>query len=206
MGVAVITLIGFFGVFLASPIKKKYVLLGFGFFLILLPLFWSLLAPYQKQRIVSFVDPYSDPQGAGYNSIQSMISVGSGRLVGRGLGEGVQTQLAFLPEKHTDFIFAAIAEELGFVGAGFLLAGIMLILWRLIKIVENPLNSFARAYASGFFLTVFAETTIHIGMNLGLLPITGIPLPLVSAGGSAFLATMVGLAIAVNAKKRTHLS
>lgn len=201
LGVAILTVVGFFGVLLASSANKKYIAAFALAALVIIPFFWSLLAPYQKQRITSFLDPYSDPRGGGYNSIQSMISVGSGKIFGRGLGKGVQTQLAFLPEKHTDFIFAAAAEELGFVGAGFLLLGLFIVLWRLLKIVENPRGPTARAYVAGLFLTLFVETAVHIGMNVGLLPITGVPLPLVSAGGSALLATMMALAIGVNAKR-----
>jgi rod shape determining protein RodA len=202
LGVALITLVGFLGILLATQLNKKYFLTGALIFLLTLPLMWSLLAPYQKNRLQSFIDPYADPQGAGYNSIQSMISVGSGKIFGRGLGEGVQTQLEFLPERHTDFIFASTAEELGFLGAFFLLVGLFIVLWRLTKIIENSKSPAARAYVSGLFLVLFAETLIHIGMNIGLLPITGVPLPLVSAGGSSFLASMTGLAIAVNARKQ----
>lgn len=200
LGVAILTLVGFVGVLLATRIKKKYFVFALSILIILIPLFWRFLAPYQRGRLTSFLDPSSDPQGTGYNSIQAMISVGSGRIFGRGLGEGVQTQLAFLPERHTDFIFAATAEELGLVGASLLILGLFIVFWRLIKIIEEPRNPVARAYVSGLFLALFAETVIHIGMNLGVLPITGVPLPLVSAGGSALLATMIGLAIAVNAK------
>ncbi len=203
LGVALITFIGIVGVFLAYPIKKKYLLVAAAFFLLIIPMLWSILAPYQKQRVTSFINPHADPRGAGYNSIQSMISVGSGKIAGRGLGEGIQTQLAFLPEKHTDFIFAATAEELGFIGSFFLLMGLLVVLTRLIKIIENARNPQARAYVTGIFFSLFAESAIHIGMNMGLLPITGVPLPLVSAGGSALLATMTGLAIAVNARKGT---
>lgn len=203
LGVAAITFVGLLGVLAASSINKKYFIAGFFLLVLLLPLLWSVLVPYQKQRIMTFIDPYTDPQGTGYNSIQSVISVGSGKFFGRGLGEGVQTQLAFLPEKHTDFIFAAAAEELGFVGAIFLLLGLFVIIWRLIIIIEHPRSPTARAFSTGLFFALFSETVIHVGMNMGLLPITGVPLPLVSAGGSAFLGTMVGLAIAVNAKKES---
>jgi len=202
LGVAVLTFLGICGVLLASPLSKKYIFVGLTFIIFLVPITWLVLAPYQKERIEAFINPYTDPRGAGYNSIQSMISVGSGRFIGRGLGEGVQTQLAFLPEKHTDFIFAAAAEELGFVGAIFLLLGLFIIFYRLIKVIENPVNPTARAFVSGLFLVLFLEAVIHIGMNMGLLPITGVPLPLVSAGGSSYLATMVGLAISINARKK----
>lgn len=202
LGVAVLTVTGFFGVLLAGDFNKKHILTGFLIFLAMLPVFWFVMQPYQRQRITTFLNPSADPLGAGYNSIQSTIAVGAGKLTGRGLGRGVQTQLAFLPEKHTDFIFASTSEELGFVGALLLIIGSFLVLWRLTFFMENSVNQAARAYLSGFFLTYLVQVIVHIGMNIGLLPITGLPLPLVSAGGSSFLATMLGLGIAVGAYKR----
>jgi rod shape determining protein RodA len=189
-------------VILAANIPKKFFLYGIIVFIALAPLIWRILAPYQRDRILTFIDPSKDPYGTGYNALQSMISVGSGKLLGRGLGKGVQTQLAFLPEKHTDFIFAATAEELGLLGAGLLLLGGFFILSRLVSIIENSTSPAARAYVSGFFLTLLVQTFVHIGMNLGLLPITGIPFPLVSAGGSSLLATFIGLAISFSAKRK----
>jgi rod shape determining protein RodA len=200
-GVAVLTTLGFIGVILASGLNKKYLLTGIAIALIAVPLVWNVLAPYQRSRVFSFLNPSEDPLGAGYNSIQSMVSVGSGMLVGRGLGKGVQTQLAFLPEKHTDFIFAAVSEELGFIGATITILCLFVLFWRLIKIIESARSFAARAFVSGLFLTLFIETLIHIGMNLGLLPITGIPLPLVSAGGSSLIAIMAGLGIALGSQK-----
>jgi rod shape determining protein RodA len=204
LGVAVLTVIGFVGVLLASAFEKKYILWGLAALFVLVPMAWLVLAPYQKQRVISFLEPSKDPFGAGYNAIQSMISVGSGKLFGRGLGKGVQTQLAFLPERHTDFIFASIAEELGFVGGSLVLLAIFFLLSRLVVFLENAQSPAARAFIAGLFLTFFAQVLVHIGMNLGLLPITGVPLPLVSAGGSSFLATMIGLAIALAAKKKVE--
>ena len=202
LGVAVLTVIGFIGVLLASTLKKKYFLWGIVFFASLMPLIWLILAPYQKQRIITFLNPAQDPYGTGYNAIQSMISVGSGKLLGRGLGEGVQTQLSFLPERHTDFIFASIAEELGLMGAVLLLLGAFFLLMRLVAFSENARSPAARAFVSGLFLMLFAQVAVHVGMNLGLVPITGVPFPLVSAGGSSFLATMIGLGIALGAKRQ----
>jgi len=202
LGVAILTVVGFFGILMASDFNKKYIFGGVLVILALLPLFWQIMQPYQRQRFLTFLNPENDPLGAGYNSIQSTISVGAGKLFGRGLGKGVQTQLAFLPEKHTDFIFASIAEELGFVGASLLLIATFLILHRLTFYMERATSPAARAYLAGFFLTYFVQVIIHIGMNLGLLPITGLPFPLVSAGGSSLLATMMGLGIAVGAYKR----
>lgn len=202
LGVAIITVVGFIGILLAANIKKRFFIYGIIVFMALAPLVWRILAPYQRDRITTFLDPSRDPLGTGYNALQSMISVGSGKFLGMGLGKGIQTQLAFLPEKHTDFIFAAVAEELGFLGAGLLLLGGFFILSRLVSIIENASSPSARAYVSGFFLTVLVQTFVHIGMNLGLLPITGVPFPLVSAGGSSLLATMIGLGLALGAGRR----
>jgi rod shape determining protein RodA len=202
LSVSVLTIIGFFGVALASKFNKKYLLIGFAGLIVLLPLVWQILAPYQKQRITSFLEPGSDPLGAGYNSLQSTIAAGSGKIFGTGLGKGVQTQLAFLPEKQTDFIFASIGEELGFVGAGFVLLISFIILFRLTYYMERSVSPAGRAYISGFFLIYLIQVFIHVGMNMGMLPITGLPFPLLSAGGSSLLATMIGLGIAVGAYKR----
>jgi rod shape determining protein RodA len=200
-GVAFLTALGFIGVLIASGLDKRYLLTGVSITLMLAPLIWLLLAPYQRERITSFFDPNQDPFGAGYNSIQSMVSVGSGMLSGRGLGKGVQTQLAFLPERHTDFIFASISEEMGFIGSLIIVLGLFLVFWRLIKIIESARSFSARAFVSGFFIVLFVESMVHIGMNLGLLPITGVPLPLVSAGGSSLLATMIGFGLALGSQK-----
>ncbi len=201
LGVTILTAIGFFGVLLASTVDKRKIAMFIAIGLLFLPLGWYMLAPYQKSRVLVFLNPQSDPYGAGYNSIQSMIAVGSGKLLGRGLGEGVQTQLSFLPERHTDFIFASIAEELGFVGALLLLLGIFFLLWQIIKTIENAKSAESRAFASGVFLTLFLQVLVHVGMNMGIFPITGVPLPLVSAGGSSLLATMIALGMVYGARK-----
>lgn len=201
LGVSVLTVIGFFGIILASNFNKKYILTGLAVIMLLLPVFWQIMVPYQKQRILTFMNPGSDTLGTGYNSLQSRIAAGSGKLFGRGLGRGVQTQLLFLPEKQTDFIFAATGEELGFFGTGLMLLATFLILLNLTRYMEYSVNPAARAYISGFFLTYLLQVFVHAGMNLGMLPVTGIPFPLVSAGGSSLLATMIGLGIALGAKK-----
>lgn len=201
LGVAVLTTISLVGVIIATGISKRLLVYGVVGGLVAIPLLWFIMAPYQKTRVMSLISPQADPAGAGYNSIQAMISVGSGQFAGRGLGEGVQTQLAFLPERHTDFIFASIAEELGFVGAG-LLIGIYIVLFVIIsQLLYDARNIAARAYVSGTFMSLLAQTFVHMGMNMGLLPITGVPLPLVSAGGSSLLATMMMLGITVSACK-----
>jgi len=200
-GVALLTTIGFAGILLTSRVPKKVFLYGIGVALLSIPFVWFLLAPYQKERISSFLHPSNDPLGAGYNSLQSMISIGSGSIFGRGLGEGIQTQLAFLPEKHSDFVFAGIAEEMGLVGTLLLLSGIFSLFWCLITIAESDKSEIARSFTIGICLSLFIQTMIHIGMNMGMLPITGVPFPLVSAGGSALLGTMMSLGIIVSGWK-----
>jgi rod shape determining protein RodA len=140
--------------------------------------------------------------GVGYNSIQSKISVGSGRLIGRGIGQGVQTQLKFLPEKHTDFIFAAISEELGLVGSSLVIGILFFLLFSILNILGSVRSFTSRAFVSGALLMLFAQVTVHIGMNMGMFPITGLPLPLLSAGGSSLLSTFILLGLIISAK--TH--
>jgi rod shape determining protein RodA len=200
LGVTVLTFMGFAGVALSLEYNKKLLLFTFAAAILAVPIFWLLLAPYQRQRVEALISPATDPAGAGYNSIQSMIAVGSGKLTGRGLGEGVQTQLYFLPERHTDFIFASIAEELGFAGAFLLITLLAFVLFRVVKVLENARSPVARAFVSGVFLTLFVQIMVHVGMNMGLLPITGLPLPLVSAGGSSLIATMSIFGILLQAK------
>lgn len=199
LGVAVLTAIGFLGIILASNFDKKYIVIGFISLVSIIPIVWSILAPYQKERVIIFLNPQSDPFGGGYNSLQSMIAVGSGKLLGRGLGKGVQTQLAFLPERHTDFIFASISEELGFLGSIILIIGLLLLLFKLASFINKTSDRSARAFISGLFLVLLVQTIVHIGMNMGLLPITGVTLPLVSAGGSSLIATMMCLGIVLGA-------
>ncbi len=196
LSVSLLTVLGFLGIIFALSFEKKYILVGLALGIAILPLFWFILRPYQRERLISFSSPSNDPLGAGYNSVQSKIAVGSGKLFGRNLGKGVQTQLAFLPEKQTDFIFAAVSEELGFLGASLLLLMTLVLLWKLTFFMENAINPTARAYLSGFIITLLAEILVHAGMNVGLLPVAGLPYPLVSAGGSSLLSTLVGLGIA----------
>lgn len=202
LGVSILTTVGFVGVLFASKFNKKYLIIGLIAVVAIMPVFWHFLAPYQKQRVTTFLEPTKDPKGAGYNSIQATIAAGSGKIFGTGLGKGIQTQLAFLPEKQTDFVFASTAEELGFVGAGLVLVASFVILLRITHFMENAVNPQARAYLSGFFLTYLAQIFVHVGMNMGMLPVTGLPFPLLSSGGSSLLATMMGLGIALGAYKK----
>lgn len=194
LGVSVLTVVGFLGVVLSGNFDKKYLLSLVGIGIVLAPLTWMIMKPYQKDRLINF--------GKDYNTAQSIIGVGSGELMGRGIGRGVQTQLAFLPEKQTDFIFSSVSEELGFVGAGLMLLATVVILFSLTKFMENAVNPAGRAYLAGFTLTYLVQVFIHTGMNMGIMPVTGLPFPLVSSGGSSLLATMIGLGIALGAYKK----
>ncbi|MGQ0561455.1 MAG: rod shape-determining protein RodA [Gemmatimonadota bacterium] len=158
---------------------------------------WNSLEQYQKNRLLVFLDPLKDPRGAGYNVIQSKVAIGSGGLFGKGFLDGTQKRLAFLPEQHTDFIFAVIGEEMGFLfGTLIVIAAYGIILWRLIKLSERLPDPFAGIVVFGIFGAWFTHIIVNIGMTVGLMPITGIPLPFLSYGGSFLLATFLALGVA----------
>jgi len=173
---------------------------------LLLPVLWQILAGYQKARILTFLNPSLDPKGAGYNALQAMIAVGSGQLFGRGLGRGTQSHLRFLPEFHTDFIFATLVEELGFLGGLLLFLGYAALLWRIISPLIRGLvkELFPFTYIIGVFAMLLSQIVINTGMNMGIIPITGITLPLISYGGSSILsiAVSIGLLWALRQDKR----
>jgi len=159
-----------------------------------LPL-WNKLQPYQKNRFMVFLDPMIDPRGAGYNLIQSRVAIGSGGWFGRGWLEGPQKRGAFLPEQHTDFIFAVIGEELGFIGVLVTLGFFGMIFWRLVKIAEKSNDPFASLVPIGLFGSWFAHVLINVGMTVGIMPVTGIPLPFISYGGSFLLVNLLAVAV-----------
>ena len=195
LGSTLVVLASFFGILLASGISLSYILAGFLALVVFSPIVWFFLKSYQKVRILSFLNPYSDPLSSGYHLIQSVITVGSGEIFGRGLGRGTQSHLAFLPEHHTDFIFASLSEELGFLGAILLIFCYFVILSRILKIAQTSPSTFGSLACFGIFSLLSFQIFVNIGMNMGLLPITGITLPLVSYGGSSILATMISLGI-----------
>ncbi len=196
LGNALIYLTSWLAMILLSGIPLIAIILGGVITGIILPLSSYFVKEYQKQRILTFLDPLLDPHGAGYNSIQAMIAVGSGRLLGSGFGRGTQSLLQFLPERHTDFIFASFTEEFGFVGAAALIAIFYLMLWQLLRHAFRVREQlFAHLYIVGLFALLLGHFVINVGMNIGLLPITGITLPLVSYGGSSLLAIFIGLGI-----------
>lgn len=159
-----------------------------------------VLKDYQKTRLLIFLDPSQDPLGSGYNLTQSLIAAGSGGFFGRGIGFGSQSQLKFLPESQSDFIFAVIAEELGLAGVLLLLVLYGVLGWRLLRIAKGSRNSFGQILVVGAFLAIFAQACTNIATNLGLLPVTGVPLPLISAGGSYLLAVLVMLGLVQSVK------
>jgi rod shape determining protein RodA len=159
-----------------------------------LPL-WNKLETYQKNRLLVFLDPMIDPRGAGYNLIQSRVAIGSGGWFGQGWTDGPQKRLAFLPEQHTDFIFSVVGEELGFVGVLAVLTCFGLIFWRLVRIAERSTDPFASLVPIGIFGSWFAHVLVNVGMTVGVMPITGIPLPFVSYGGTFLLVNLLAMAI-----------
>ncbi|MDO8638804.1 MAG: FtsW/RodA/SpoVE family cell cycle protein, partial [Candidatus Daviesbacteria bacterium] len=169
---------------------KKILILGL-IVLFIIPSSWFFLHDYQKQRITSFLSPNADPLGRGYNLIQSTIAVGSGELFGRGLGRGTQSRLQFLPEFRTDFIFASIAEELGFLGSVIILSLYLFLFISCIRIATLTKDIFNYLVIFGGLSMMVFQFFVNSGMNLGLLPITGITLPLISYGGSSLIATMI---------------
>ncbi len=154
--------------------------------------------PYQKARIQTFFNPTADVRGTGYNAYQSVIAVGSGGFLGKGLGYGTQSRLNYLPEYQTDFIFAAFAEEWGFIGALIVIACFIVVLWRLILHARRGATNFETLFCAGYALLIFGHVVVNIGMNIGIMPVTGIPLPFMSYGGSHILGECIGLGIVLS--------
>jgi len=203
LGSALILVALWLGILVISGIKLKHFLILVLCGLLLLTLSWSfLLKEYQKERIVSFLAPQIEPLGMSWNQIQAKIAIGSGGIFGQGIGKGSQTQYGFLPEPHNDFIFAAISEEFGLIGVAVLLLLFTVLIWRIMRIAISAQSNFPRLFASGFTTVLIFQIFIHIGMNLGILPVIGISLPLVSYGGSSLIAIFIGLGILQSI--RTH--
>lgn len=183
--------------FYRIPIRDKAVVLAANVAAgtVAVPL-WESLAPYQQNRIIVFLDPTIDPRGAGYQLIQSQVAIGSGGITGQGFLEGGQKRFAFLPEQHTDFIFSVVGEELGFIGGMAVVLGFALLLWRLVRIAERSSDPFAGIAVFGIFAAWTTHIIVNIGMTLGVMPITGIPLPFLSYGGSFLVVTFLAAAIA----------
>ena len=196
LGSAMILFFVWLGMVLVSGISKKHLVVVFLTGAVVFAGLWSFVfAEYQKQRIVTFLNPLTDVRGAGYNAMQSVIAIGSGGLFGKGVGYGTQSRLNFLPEYQTDFVFAAFAEEWGFVGATAILFLYLFVLWRIIKIALLGATNFEILFGLGVAIYFLCHITINIGMNLSLLPVTGITLPFMSYGGSHLLSEFLALGI-----------
>lgn len=166
--------------------------------------FWNLLQDYQKDRLILFLDPDKDPLGGGYHLIQSRIAIGAGQLWGQGLNQGTQTQLSFIPEQHTDFIFSAVGEELGFVGCMAMLIAFWLICLRLVLIAQNAKDNFGSLLAVGVLAMLVFQVLVNIGMTIGLAPVTGIPLPWMSYGRSALLTNFIAIGLVESVANHRH--
>jgi rod shape determining protein RodA len=196
LGTAVVVLMIFVGVFLASKPPIRLVLAILAVVLISLPIAWTQLKPYQKERISVFINPSDDPEGANYNVNQSLIAVGSGGLFGRGFGQGSQTVLSFLPVAQADFIFAGYAEATGFVGSAILVLLYGVLIYRAIVIAQTSSDdAFGELLAIAIACKFTFQAVVHIAMNLGLLPVTGIPLPFMSYGGTALVIDLICVGI-----------
>jgi rod shape determining protein RodA len=169
------------------------------------PLAWPYLHGYQRERILSFLDPSRDPLGAGYHSSQASIAIGSGGVIGKGWLNGTQTHLDFLPERHTDFIFAVFGEEFGLIGNGLLLVLYMLLIGRAMVITANASTLFARLLAGSITLMFFTYAFVNMGMVSGILPVVGVPLPLVSYGGTALVSLFIGLGVLMSVQAHRKL-
>ena len=200
LGTALLILIGGLSVIWLAGFRIRFFLYLFFVLICLMPAVISFLKPYQKLRILTFFNPERDPLGAGYQIIQSKIAVGSGGIFGKGFLQGSQSYLDYLPEKHTDFIFTLFSEEFGFIGSLVLLFIYVLIIYRITVIGNKSRNNFARLYCFGFATAFFVYVAVNMSMVLGLLPIVGAPLPVMSYGGSSMLSIMIGLGIVMSCK------
>ncbi len=200
LGTAILIALSGIIVLWLAGVNIKYFFYSSLIFVISAPFVISFLKPYQKLRILTFFDPDKDPLGAGYQIIQSKIAVGSGGLTGKGFLKGTQGYLEFLPEKHTDFIFTLFSEEFGFLGSIFLLLVYAILIFRILRIGTLSRSFFGKFFCYGFGSAIFIYITVNMAMVLGLLPIVGSPLPIMSYGGSSMLATMIGLGIVMSTK------
>ena len=200
LGTSILIALGGITVAWLAGVRVKFFAYASILFISLMPIAISFLKPYQKARILTFLNPDRDPLGAGYQIIQSKIAVGSGGIFGKGFLKGTQSYLEFLPEKHTDFIFTLFSEEFGFVGSAILLIIYAIIIYRIVAIGASSRSYFAKIFCYSFGAAIFVFITINMSMVLGLLPIVGSPLPIMSYGGSSMLATMIGFGIVMSAR------
>ncbi len=193
------------GMVMVSGVSKKHLFIIFALGVISFTLLWVFaFKPYQKERIVTFVHPLTDIRGAGYNAYQSTIAVGSGQILGKGVGYGTQSRLNFLPEYETDFVFAAFAEEWGFVGVLILFFLFGVVVWRILLSALMGVTNFEMLFGMGLAIFFMSHVIVNIGMNIGLLPVTGIPVPFMSYGGSHLVTEFIGLGILMSMRRHSR--
>jgi len=206
-GGALVIFLIWLGLVLVSGISKKHIAAVFGVGALAFLLLWvGVLHPYQKQRIETFLHPLADVRGAGYNAYQSTITVGSGQLLGKGLGYGTQSRLRFLPEYQTDFVFAAFAEEWGFVGVILVLILYSIVIWRILANAMRGAGNFEMLFGIGLALFICIHFFVNVGMNIGLLPVTGINVPFMSYGGTYLLTVFTGLGILMGMRRYAQVA
>ena len=204
LGTALVFIVIFFGMLYMAGVPLRNLAIYTGAGIALLPILWSRLMDYQKMRLLVFLNPEMDPLGYGYQLMQSMIAIGSGGIMGKGLYEGTQARLQFLPEQHTDFIFSVLGEELGFLGAAVLLALYFLLIYRILKIGSFSKDSFGALLCTGVATMFTFQILVNIGMTVSVMPVTGLPLPFMSYGGSSMLLNMLSIGIVLNVGMRRH--
>jgi len=202
LGTALLLIPIFLAMLVVSGASGKYVIGMIAAGILAAPFFWHFLREYQRQRLMVFISPNIDPLGAGYTIIQSKIAIGSGGLVGKGWLNGTQNQLNFLPERHTDFIFSVVGEEFGFLGASALVLLFFVLVKKAFVIANQTSDMYGRCIATGIGVMLAMQVIINVGMTIGLMPVVGIPLPLVSYGGSSLLATMIAIGLLLNVGMR----
>ncbi|MFA5831799.1 MAG: rod shape-determining protein RodA [Candidatus Paceibacterota bacterium] len=206
-GSAIIFLFIWLGMVFVSGISKKHIILVFVLGLVSFGGLWNFVfEPYQKQRIMTFIHPLADIRGAGYNAFQSTIAIGSGGLFGKGVGYGTQSRLNFLPEYQTDFIFAAFSEEWGFAGVALLFLFFAILIWRILHNALLGETNFEMLFGMGLAIYFISHFLINVGMNIGLLPVTGITIPFMSYGGSHLLTEFTGLGILMGMRRYNHVA
>ena len=201
LGTAIVLAVEAAAIFFVAGLRIRYIIAGVVLAALSAPLAWSMLAEHQRTRILIFIDPTANPD-AYFNVKQALVGVGSGGLLGKGYGQGTQSQLHFLRVRHTDFIFSVIAEELGFVGATLMLLTLFFIIWRLWRIADGAADPFGGLLVTGLTAIILFQTLVVVGMNMGLLPVTGLPLPFVSYGGNAMLSLMIFIGLAQSVAMR----
>ncbi|MDQ7031862.1 MAG: rod shape-determining protein RodA [Desulfonauticus sp.] len=205
LGTALLIIFTIAGMIFYKGVKKNIAKVLLIIFPMTLPLFWFCLHDYQKERILNFLNPSRDPLGAGYHIIQSQIAIGSGKLWGKGFLEGSQSQLRFLPEKHTDFAFAVFSEEWGFVGSVVLLFLFCFFLYQILQIAFKAKDDFGRYLVIGIFFYFFIQIVVNMGMVLGLMPVVGIPLPFISYGGTSLVMNFILIGLVTNVSMRRFI-